>query len=79
MPLFPNRPPHRPPGPRPSQRPQGGSRPPIDPGGSAKSNLMSMFQTDDGKLDFDKITGTGKQVMDLYSQVSPMITKFIKR
>lgn len=69
MPLFPQRPPQRPQAPR----------SPITPGGSAKSNLLSQFQKDDGKLDFDKLTGTGKQVMDLYSQVSPMITKFIKR
>ncbi|MBY7142026.1 hypothetical protein KFZ56_02760 [Virgibacillus sp. NKC19-3] len=80
MPLFPNRPPNQPP--RPSQRPQGGFRPPGvqgGSGGSTKSNLMSMFQTDEGNLDFDKITSTGKQVMDLYGQVSPLITKFIKR
>ncbi|WP_373896194.1 YppG family protein [Virgibacillus sp. CBA3643] len=82
MPLFPQRPPQGPQGgppPQPQRRAPGVPRVPGPSGDPTKSNLMAMFQTDDGKFDFDKITGTGKQVMDLYSQVSPMITKFFNR
>ena len=44
-----------------------------------KSSLLSSFQSADGDLDIDKIIGTGKQVMNIYNQVSPYVSKFIKK
>ncbi|MFB4166231.1 YppG family protein [Alteribacillus sp. JSM 102045] len=44
-----------------------------------KSNILSTFQTSDGKLDVEKITTTAQQVMKIYNQVSPMFSKFIKK
>ncbi len=44
----------------------------INPG------FKSMFQTPEGKLDFEKITGTVQQISNIYGQVSPFLTKFIK-
>ncbi|RKQ29662.1 YppG family protein [Oceanobacillus halophilus] len=41
--------------------------------------LIRMFQTPDGEMDIDKIMGTAQQINGLYQQVSPMISKFIKR
>lgn len=43
------------------------------------SNILSMFQTPEGNLDLEKITGTVQQISKLYGQVSPMISQFIKR
>lgn len=43
-----------------------------------KSNLLSMFQTSEGNLDFERITGTVQQISKLYGQVSPMFSKFTK-
>lgn len=78
--MFPGRP-RRPMPPYPPARfrhpmPGLGRRPP-------KQNLLSEFRGPDGKLDIDKIQVTAKQVGEIYSQVSPMIspmiTKFIKK
>lgn len=64
----------------------GGPRRPIPPYPPArfrqpqgKSNLFSMFRNPEGKLDFDKVKETAQQMNQLYSQVSPLITKFIKK
>ncbi|WP_240378100.1 YppG family protein [Bacillus piscicola] len=46
---------------------------------SAKPNVLDSFKTPDGNLDFEKISTTAQQVMNIYNQVSPMITKFIKK
>ncbi|WP_379542986.1 YppG family protein [Oceanobacillus bengalensis] len=46
---------------------------------STRPNLLSSFRTSDGKIDIEKISITGKQIMDVYSQVSPLVSKFIKR
>ncbi|PGT79781.1 YppG family protein [Bacillus sp. AFS040349] len=57
----------------PYQRPLQGPHVPTSP------NFLSHFQTSDGKFDFDKISATAQQIHKLYNQVSPMITKFIKK
>lgn len=44
-----------------------------------KPGIMSMFQTQEGNLDFEKITGTVSQINKLYGQFSPMISKFLNR
>lgn len=44
-----------------------------------KPNLLSMFQTPDGSLDFEKISTTVQQINKIYNQVSPMITRFVKK
>lgn len=50
---------------------------------STKTNLFSMFQSDDGNLDFERISTTVHQLNKIYGQVSPMISpminKFIKK
>jgi len=86
--MFPNRP-MRPMGPG-NRRP---SRPMRDPflfgspprerrGNNQNSNLrnvMSAFQTEDGNIDLEKIMGTANQINGIYKQVSPMLSKFIKK
>ena len=42
-------------------------------------NVMSAFQTEDGNIDLEKIMGTANQINGIYKQVSPMISKFIKK
>ncbi|WP_085991553.1 YppG family protein [Oceanobacillus senegalensis] len=42
-------------------------------------HLLAMFQTSDGNIDMEKLMGTAGQINDLYKQVSPMISKFIKK
>ncbi|HLR80115.1 MAG TPA: YppG family protein [Bacillota bacterium] len=73
--MFPGRPrrpfpPHRPMPPR--RLPYGGSQSPT-------SNLMSMFKTSEGKMDFEKITTTAQQINKLYQEFSPMISQFLKK
>lgn len=46
---------------------------------TTKQNILSMFKTSEGNLDFEKITGTVQQISKLYGEVSPMISKFIKK
>ena len=46
---------------------------------SSKSNLFAMFRNPEGKWDFDKVKETAQQMNQLYSQVSPLITRFIKK
>lgn len=74
--MFPERP-RRPMFPERYQRPVQGRQP------SQKSNLFSMFQSDDGNLDFERISTTFHQLNKIYGQVSPMISpmisKFIKK
>jgi len=43
------------------------------------TDLMSIFQTSDGNIDFEKISGTVQQLGELYGTFSPIITRFIKR
>lgn len=69
--------PDRPRGPMPPYPPARFRQQQIRP--SNKSNLQSMFRNPEGKLDFDKITKTAQQMNQLYSQVSPLITRFIKK
>lgn len=47
--------------------------------GPSKSNLFSVFRNPEGKMDFEKVKETAQQVNQLYSQVSPLIAKFIKK
>lgn len=44
-----------------------------------KASFLSFLQDSDGNFDFAKITATAQQLNGIYSQVSPMISKFIKR
>lgn len=46
---------------------------------TTKQNLFALFQTDDGSLDIDKISGTVEQISKIYSQVSPMISQFRRK
>ncbi|WP_156857219.1 YppG family protein [Oceanobacillus sp. AG] len=43
------------------------------------SSLFTNMWTPDGDWDFDKMIKTGRKAMDLYNQVSPYITRFIRR
>lgn len=51
-------------------------QPPPQPKGGG---LLSLLQNQEGKFDFEKITATARQLNGIYSQVSPMISKFMKR
>ncbi|SFA85276.1 YppG-like protein [Lentibacillus halodurans] len=42
-------------------------------------NILNQFRDSEGNLDIDKITTTAQQVGQLYGQVSPLLSKFIKR
>jgi len=46
---------------------------------STKAKLLASFQDADGNLDFEKLAVTGKQVMDVYDQVSPLISRVFKK
>lgn len=46
---------------------------------TAKPNLMAMFLDKDGNFDLEKMTVTAQQISKLYGQVSPMLSRFIKR
>lgn len=48
---------------------------PIQGQGSPKPGVMSHFRDPEGNLDMDKISQTARQVSEIYSQVSPMVTK----
>lgn len=74
--MYNPRPPRRPYPPRPN-------RPPFSPT-PKKSNsnfkkLISNFSTEDGSLDFEKITTTAQQVKQIYDQVGPYVTKIVKK
>jgi hypothetical protein len=60
-------------GPFPPRRPQYPTSP------QKKQNLLSLFQDADGNIDFNKISGTAKQMRQLYDQVSPLLSKFLKK
>jgi hypothetical protein len=70
--MFPERP-RRPMFPERYERPAQVRKPTL------KSNLLSMFQSDDGNLDFEKITTTFNQLNKIYGQVSPMISPVIAK
>lgn len=74
--MFPGRP--RRPFP-PSYRPMPPRRLPHGGSQSSTSNLMSMFQTSEGKMDFEKITVAAQQMNKLYQEFSPIISNFLKR
>jgi len=80
--LRPVRPP-RPPRPRPfMQQPQQLNLPSQSNNqqkGENNPSLISMFQTSEGNIDFEKISGTVQQIGELYGTFSPMLSKFIKR
>ncbi|MEN1967154.1 YppG family protein [Lentibacillus sp. N15] len=44
-----------------------------------RSNVLAMFQTPEGNVDFDKISTTAKQVNQIYQQVSPMVSPLVTR
>lgn len=70
----------RPGRPMPPQHPPMPPRPPLQgPRPSTRQNILNQFRDQDGNLDIDKITTTAQQVGKLYGQVSPLITRFIKR
>ncbi|ALX47277.1 YppG family protein [Lentibacillus amyloliquefaciens] len=46
---------------------------------SQGQKLINQFRDPEGNLDIDKITATAQQIGELYGQVSPLITKFMKR
>ncbi|SFP34207.1 YppG family protein [Salibacterium halotolerans] len=55
---------------------------PVPPQGhqmNPRPNLLSQFQTPDGKLDFEKIAVTAQQMNRIYSQAKPIIAEFIKK
>ncbi|WP_182917105.1 YppG family protein [Bacillus sp. PK3_68] len=59
-----------------SRRPLGrAQQPPQRPRGG----LLSLLQDQEGNYDFEKITATARQLNGIYSQVSPMISKFMKK
>lgn len=60
-------PPRIPPHVRPQQKTPGGI-----------SSLLTTFRTPEGNLDIEKIQVTAQQAKSIYSQVSPLVTKFIK-
>ncbi|HLS10491.1 YppG family protein [Lentibacillus sp.] len=76
MMIYPGRP-GRPMPPSPPMRPP--RHPMQGPRQSAGQNILNQFRDSEGNLDIDKITTTAQQVGKLYDQVSPLITKFIKR
>jgi hypothetical protein len=51
-------------------------RPPIK---QNKQDFMSYFRTSEGNLDFKKIAGTAQQAKKMFDQISPLITKFLKK
>ncbi|MFD1363373.1 YppG family protein [Lentibacillus salinarum] len=65
----------------PTHHPMRPPRPPMQqpPKPSATQSILNQFRDAEGNLDMDKITTTAQQVGQLYGQVSPLITKFIKR
>ncbi|MGM8215284.1 YppG family protein [Bacillaceae bacterium W0354] len=74
--MFPGRPP-RPPFPPPFKAP----RPPMPysgPPSQKQTNLLSLFQDENGQLDIDKVMGTAQQVGKIYGQVSPLLSKLKK-
>ncbi|RLL44880.1 hypothetical protein D8M04_08335 [Oceanobacillus piezotolerans] len=73
--MFMERPRRRP---APQRRPFS-SRRPVKQEISTSERLLSMFQDDDGNLDFEKMTGTFHKLNDIYGQVSPLITRFRKK
>jgi hypothetical protein len=46
---------------------------------NTNSNVLAMFRDNDGNLDLTKVHTTVKQINDIYSQVSPLVSRFIKR
>ncbi|ASK63770.1 hypothetical protein CFK37_17200 [Virgibacillus phasianinus] len=52
---------------------------PYSHGRPSKTNLLSAFRGADGKFDLNKISETAQQMNSIYKQVSPYITKFIKK
>ncbi|MFC2946834.1 YppG family protein [Virgibacillus sediminis] len=46
---------------------------------SMKSPIIAMFQDEEGNIDLNKIEKTARQINEIYSQVSPIILRFIKR
>lgn len=60
-------------------RPNSFTQPPKRSQNQVRSELLSMIQTPEGKFDLEKVTGTVQQISKIYGQVSPILTKFIKR
>ncbi|WP_456276299.1 YppG family protein [Bacillus sp. AK128] len=60
-------------GPYPPRRPQ------QLPSPQKKQNLLSLIQDADGKIDFNRINGTAKQMRQLYNQFSPLLSRFLKK
>jgi hypothetical protein len=44
-----------------------------------KPNILSQFYDSEGKLDIEKMTATTENIKQLYSQISPIFTKLIKK
>ncbi|GIO25802.1 YppG family protein [Ornithinibacillus bavariensis] len=69
----------------PGRRPMPPSRPRFVPRNEQRrqpnttSNVLAMFRDNDGNLDLTKVHTTVKQINDIYSQISPMVSRFIKR
>lgn len=42
-------------------------------------NVMSMLQDADGNIDLEKIATTAQQINYIYSQVTPIISKFKRK
>ncbi|MFD2761715.1 YppG family protein [Lentibacillus juripiscarius] len=77
--MYPDRPRRPMPPPRPPHPPMGRPRPPMQQQSPVKQNLINQFRDSEGNLDIDKITHTAQQVGKLYSQVSPLFSKFKKK
>ena len=44
-----------------------------------KAGFLSLFQDQEGNMDLAKITATAQQLNSIYGQVSPLISRFMKR
>lgn len=74
--MFPERQSRRPMSPYPLFPPH---RPMPSQQNITKANVMALLQDADGNFDLEKITTTAQQINQIYSQVSPMISRFMNR
>ncbi|MDA3129786.1 YppG family protein [Aliibacillus thermotolerans] len=49
------------------------------PSAKTKSHWMTMFQTPDGNIDLAKIANVAQQMNQIYGEISPLISKFLKK
>ncbi len=44
-----------------------------------RPNILSQFYDSEGKLDIEKMTKTAEDIKQIYSQISPIFSKFVKK